>query len=146
MDPGPHNAQHNPQQGNHSPETKLCAHCRLQKPAAEFLRRTGRRSGKSSRRGACRDCRMRKKQLERALSQHAGESAPPSLTPEAIPRVVHSDTPVDEPPPADVPKRRTKRPLPDLPPKPEGPDASELKPTRQGIIRMRGRKIGRAHV
>jgi 5-methylcytosine-specific restriction endonuclease McrA len=43
------------------------------------------------------------------------------------------------PPPDEIPKRRTKRPLPDLPPKPEGPDASVLRPTRQGIIRMRGR-------
>lgn len=38
-----------------------------------------------------------------------------------------------------APKRRTRRPLPELPPRPEGPDASVLRPTRQGIIRMRGR-------
>ncbi|GAA3399569.1 hypothetical protein GCM10020370_00560 [Paenibacillus hodogayensis] len=40
---------------------------------------------------------------------------------------------------AEPPKRRTKRPLPELPPRPEGPDASVLRPTREGIVRMRGK-------
>ncbi|WP_042165105.1 HNH endonuclease [Paenibacillus gorillae] len=39
------------------PTLKYCAHCHEPKPMNEFLRRTGRRSGAQSRRGACRSCR-----------------------------------------------------------------------------------------
>lgn len=35
-------------------------------------------------------------------------------------------------------RRLSRRPLPEPPPKPPGPDASVLRPTREGIIRMRG--------
>ncbi|HUC93686.1 MAG TPA: HNH endonuclease [Paenibacillus sp.] len=38
-----------------------------------------------------------------------------------------------------IPRTRTVRPMPEPPPRPEGPDASVLVPTRQGIIRMRGK-------
>ncbi|MDQ0062900.1 hypothetical protein J2T14_005109 [Paenibacillus harenae] len=40
--------------------------------------------------------------------------------------------------PAPVPKIRAKRPLPVPPPRPKGPDASILRPNREGIIKMRG--------
>ncbi|SFE52512.1 HNH endonuclease [Paenibacillus algorifonticola] len=45
---------------------KQCAYCNEDKPLGDFLRRTGRRSGPDSRRGACRSCRK-----ERASSQAA---------------------------------------------------------------------------
>lgn len=40
---------------------KLCAYCGETKPVGEFLRRTGKRSGKGERRGACRACRAERK-------------------------------------------------------------------------------------
>lgn len=39
--------------------TKVCVQCGVAKPLTEFLRRTGRRSGKYGRRGACRSCRQK---------------------------------------------------------------------------------------
>ncbi|MGG1517859.1 HNH endonuclease [Paenibacillus oryzisoli] len=44
---------------------KLCAYCGLSQPLAAFKRRTGKRRGATSRRGACRDCR--EKRLEPAV-------------------------------------------------------------------------------
>ncbi|MGG1554345.1 HNH endonuclease [Paenibacillus ferrarius] len=38
-------------------QTKPCAYCGLPKPLTAFKRRTGRRRGATSRRGACKDCR-----------------------------------------------------------------------------------------
>ncbi|MFC0213459.1 HNH endonuclease [Paenibacillus chartarius] len=40
-------------------ESKLCVHCGQWYPLSEFKRRTGRRSGRTGRRGACRTCRLR---------------------------------------------------------------------------------------
>ncbi|MGG6310930.1 L,D-transpeptidase, partial [Paenibacillus macerans] len=40
---------------------KICAYCGEAKPLGEFLRRTGKRSGKGERRGACRACRTQRK-------------------------------------------------------------------------------------
>jgi hypothetical protein len=55
---------------------KICAYCGKAKPLGEFLRRTGKRSGKGSRRGACRSCRaLRKRQLAQA-------AVPPAAAPE----------------------------------------------------------------
>ena len=41
------------------PQTKRCAYCHAERPLEEFQRRTGRRAGPNSRRGACRECRRR---------------------------------------------------------------------------------------
>jgi 5-methylcytosine-specific restriction endonuclease McrA len=120
----------NTTENKQDPEMKLCAHCGQSKPVTEFLRRTGKRSGKSSRRGACRDCRNRKKETERSMAA-GGQDEPVTLPPSP-----EASSPAEQ---AEVPKRRVKRPLPELPPRPEGPDASILRPTRQGIVRMRGR-------
>ncbi|MDU4696757.1 MAG: HNH endonuclease signature motif containing protein [Paenibacillus sp.] len=46
---------------------KICAYCGQSKPLGEFLRRTGKRSGKGSRRGACRSCRALRKAQQAAL-------------------------------------------------------------------------------
>jgi len=130
---------------------KLCAHCRTYKPLAEFMRRTGRRSGKQSRRGACRSCRK-----QRSLHGDTAKDRIEQLTPE-LPETPHAvGEPSAEPaasasPPKKKRKRRRRsgakkpkpvrviRPLPTPPPRPEGPDASVLVPTKEGIIWMQGR-------
>ncbi|WP_407673978.1 MULTISPECIES: HNH endonuclease [Paenibacillus] len=50
---------------------KICAYCGEAKPLGEFLRRTGKRSGKGSRRGACRSCRALRKRQQAAQAQAA---------------------------------------------------------------------------
>lgn len=52
-----------------APATKTCAYCGEAKPVSEFLRRTGKRSGKGSRRGACRSCRSLRKQQARMVQE-----------------------------------------------------------------------------
>ncbi len=129
---------------------KLCAHCRAYKPLSEFIRRTGRRSGKQSRRGACRDCRK-----QRAL--HGTDPADLLLTsvPE-LPELPEPSADLHDPAPASPAKKRKRkrrrrsgskklltarviRPLPEPPPRPEGPDASVLVPSKEGVIWMQGR-------
>jgi hypothetical protein len=111
------------------PQTKTCSSCGRSKPVSHYMRRTGKRSGKTSRRGICRSCRKKGKKRQQAPSMDgAGDG-------------LLADGPLHTadgaaPPPA--PRRLVKRPLPLAPPKPEGPDASVLRPTREGIIRMRG--------
>ncbi len=119
---------------------KLCTYCGIERPLQDFLRRTGKRSGKLSRRGACRDCRKERK------AQSAGEpaAAAPDLAaahapaPRAVqaPRVARLSAAAE---PSAAPKRLTKRPLPVPPPRPEGPDASVLRLNRKGFVMMRGR-------
>jgi 5-methylcytosine-specific restriction endonuclease McrA len=105
------------------PQTKTCTNCNRTKPVSHFMKRSGRRSGGSSRRGICRACRKRNKKKH---GQAHGA---------AKPQAVHPGLEIE---PATAPRRRIIRPLPVAPPKPEGPDASVLRPTRDGIIRMRG--------
>lgn len=98
---------------------RLCPRCSTLKPLSHYMRRTGKRAGKNTRRGLCRACRKKSKKLHRtAAAESPADSAAPE---EAVP-----------------PRRLSKRPLPAPPPKPQGPDASVLRPTREGIIRMRG--------
>ncbi|GGF93002.1 HNH endonuclease [Paenibacillus abyssi] len=104
---------------------KRCAHCKETKPLSEFLRRTGKRHGSGTRRGACRTCRMLKRKRNQSIAANPDSLA--SADPSAAPM---------------PPKRRIKRPLPTPPPKPSGqngPDASVLRPNRHGIVWMRGR-------
>lgn len=130
-------------------DTKVCSQCGERKPLSDFLRRTGKRSGKTSRRGACKACRkLRKRENEETPDERSDvrESLPPKRSkrrrkaaepPQAL-SAPPAAPPVDEAA-AEAPKRLTRRPLPALPPKPEGLDASVLTPTRQGILRMRGK-------
>jgi len=121
---------------------KLCSHCGERKPLGEFLRRTGRRSGKLSRRGACKSCRKRQKsgQDKQATVQEGRQADQTEPVPGKACGLRSDNSASDIPATVvDPPKRRTKRPLPDLPPKPEGPDPSVLRTTRQGTIRMRGK-------
>ncbi|MBD2865532.1 HNH endonuclease [Paenibacillus oceani] len=123
MDPNAPTTEQDQAAGGDPLPGKHCSRCNQIKPLSHFLRRSGKRAGKSSRRGTCRSCRKQMKSEPEPL--------PPTEPKEASASA--------GPPLAETPKRRTKRPMPPLPPKPEGPDASVLVPTRQGIIRMRGK-------
>lgn len=104
---------------------RLCPGCNLSKPLSHFMRRTGKRAGSNARRGMCRACRKKSKKLRHvAAAENKGGPVPGS----------HSVPPEE----SFLPRRLSKRPLPVPPPKPKGPDASVLRPTREGIIRMRG--------
>src|SRR5690606_556700 len=127
---------------------------------SEFVRRTGRRSGKQSRRGACRECRKNRALQSKEAADplgHADERLPePPELPE-LPSIVHDPAAEGEPAPAAATSKKRKRkrrrrsgskkllharvirPLPVPPPRPEGPDASVLVPTKEGIIWMQGR-------
>ncbi|MDQ0058580.1 hypothetical protein J2T15_001350 [Paenibacillus harenae] len=94
---------------------KNCSHCGQSKPLTEFLRRTGKRSGPGSRRGACRDCRKLR----------ASEQSPASAVSSA-PKVKHRSLPSPVLPPTPL--------LPSMPVS----DEIMLKPTRKGFIWMRG--------
>lgn len=53
---------------------KICAYCGKTKPVGEFLRRTGKRSGKGERRGACRTCRAERKRQATAMDKYSTEA------------------------------------------------------------------------
>lgn len=116
---------------------KICVQCGTPKLLEEFASRSGRSGGRRRRRGTCRDCR----QLEPKSELPAAEADRSVVASEA----------------EDKPKRRRRRrgkgkkvPPMVLPAlirneaqahktKIDPQDASVLKPTRQGFIRMRGR-------
>ncbi|CAG7646279.1 HNH endonuclease [Paenibacillus allorhizosphaerae] len=138
MEQQQHSAQE-PQPAEQVPQYKQCAHCKEQKLLAEFLRRTGRRSGIASRRGACRACRKLRKE-EARLSVGGDHDEESGLSVSSLPSGTEERRPAEER--IDVapsPKRRMRRPLPVPPPRPEGPSESILRPNRQGIVRMRGK-------
>ncbi len=151
---------HNSDKSN--PENvKRCAQCGQLKPLTEFLRRTGRRAKQGSRRGTCRSCRSITPVPGREMPAAAKvakpsvqtlppePSAPPAPTEEAAPV---SAPAADAPPRTKRPRKRRRKPgtgartavpqADSLPPrrdKLDPTDASALKPTRQGLIRMRGK-------
>lgn len=107
-------------ENSHEIDAKLCAYCGQMKPLSHFIRRTGKRSNRGSRRGACRSCRQLKKE------QHALTSAASTA---------------DTSPTADIPfqpKRLIKRTLPVPPPRVDGLDLVMLKPNRRGLVQMKG--------
>ncbi|MFD1177045.1 HNH endonuclease [Paenibacillus puldeungensis] len=108
---------------------KKCAYCGEVKPLTDFLKRTGKRAGKGSRRGACRSCRTLKKQDAALLAGHAN-------TISVLGKVLQSPLPTTL---GEAPKRRIKQALPAPPPTVSGSDAQVLRPNRNGMIRMRGR-------
>jgi len=118
--------------------TKICSCCGKAKSLSQFLRRSGRRTGKGARRGTCRSCRKRNKQGQQSESSRPLSAVPAAGT--GTGTGTSAETSLEEllelPPPP--PKVRTRRPLPPPPPRPKGPDASILRPTKDGIIRMRG--------
>ncbi|WP_281888448.1 HNH endonuclease [Paenibacillus sp. YYML68] len=145
---------------------KLCAHCKLVKPIGEFLRRTGKRAGKASRRGACRTCRKQRSAsaVDEALQPDAAKPSTERAKPDAAKPSTErakpdaAKPPMREPakplglhavpaPPEDAaageaearPRLLQHRPLPVPPPRPKGPDAAILRPTREGVLWMLGR-------
>lgn len=144
---------------------KRCSVCGTMKPLGEFLRRTGRRPGRHGRRGTCRACRSGGKAPLPATgsARHAPDdslAAVAAVEAAAVQPVAVSPV---EAQPAATPPARKKRPrkrrrtgaaqkrqaataaqsesLP-APPKREKQsptDASFLRPTAQGFIRMRGK-------
>nr|WP_246369924.1 HNH endonuclease [Saccharibacillus deserti] len=115
---------------------KVCLYCGEPKPLGDFLRRTGKRSGSEARRGACRDCRKRR----RSAALEAGDAASDPMPPSAEARP-HEALPAEVEAAESAPKRRVRRPPPEPPADAmlEPTREAELRPTRQGMIRMRGR-------
>lgn len=115
---------------------KACLYCGEPKPLGDFLRRTGKRSGSESRRGACRDCRKRRRSPNLEAPDAASDPMPPSA--EARP---HEPLPEEVEAVEAAPKRRVRRPPPEPPADAllEPTREADLRPTRQGTIRMRGR-------
>lgn len=105
------------------PETKRCSSCGEPKPLNDFVRRTGRKARKDARRGACRACR--KARAIAAKEETAAATVAPAIAPPPLEAVA-----------------RARRPLKPLPPPllmPEGLELSILRPTREGVVRMRGK-------
>ncbi|RAV19541.1 HNH endonuclease [Paenibacillus contaminans] len=113
---------------------KHCVQCGELKPLSHFLRRTGRRSGKTSRRGTCRACRKRGGSASEAGLELSGAAF--AVSKPSVPMPEYPFAADESPAPVKI---RIKRPMPAPPPKPEGPDASVLRLTRSGFIRMRGK-------
>ena len=84
-----------------SPLMKTCIYCGQERPIGEFRRRTGRRAGPNSRRGACRECRRRLKAagtVETAAAAAAdpamaGADGLPAREPAAAKAAVEADKP-----------------------------------------------------
>lgn len=134
---------------------KECAHCNQLKPLSHFLRRTGKRSGKGARRGACLACRKQRKQEALASAARSedpqdtgnhGKSGQGAGVVRGAGLIGMRDAShalaafaSAEEAASITAKRLVKRPLPTPPPKPQGPNESVLRATREGIVRMRGR-------
>lgn len=146
---------------------KQCAYCQELKPVTEFRRRTGKGSAPGARRGACRSCRSRLRNLAAAVAGTTTdlEQALPGEDTPAEHRAADGAVEAERKrlsrlgDDADSPRRHSTGPaagsLSRLPDKEAGPvprvshrssaaphdpaDASVLRPNRQGTIRMRGR-------
>lgn len=142
---GPEFSEHPPPTSDSGPAQtgKLCVSCGQLRPKNEFLRRTGRRAAPGSRRGVCRSCRLGRKQQHTSANQpeklNMSHSVTATVSNEHSRLLPESAQAQEAAAPPSPPKRRARRPLPPLPPRPAGPDASLLRPTRQGVVRMRGR-------
>ncbi|MUT64394.1 HNH endonuclease [Paenibacillus sp. NEAU-GSW1] len=117
---------------------KTCVHCHESKPLGEFLRRTGRRSGQQSRRGACRNCR-KLRQVSPVAASEAPIAAPVAATAGGGAQSAGAVTcakPARSRQPLRPQIRQQRQPKPAN----HSPtDPSCLRPTRQGKIWMRGK-------
>ncbi|WP_060531007.1 HNH endonuclease [Paenibacillus bovis] len=133
--------------------SKICSRCGEYHPLSHYARRTGRKSGKSQRRGTCRSCR---KQLKNQLGDtpetvQSADKADVHVQPISAPTShVHAIPAVAQPSPETQPTAkamhitavRPNRQLPSIDQKDirgQGLDLSILRPTRKGIVYMRGR-------
>ncbi|RXZ79396.1 HNH endonuclease [Paenibacillaceae bacterium] len=105
---------------------KACSRCGEIKPLTDFLRRTGKRSGKGSRRGTCKACRK---------LHGDGKTAAVPITMMDSPAANYEAAEPSQPRRI---ARTHQRALP-APPSAQPPDVSILRPTRRGILWMRGR-------
>ncbi|MCR2807664.1 HNH endonuclease [Paenibacillus soyae] len=150
------------------PNQKRCSVCGAMKPLGDFLRRTGRRSGRHGRRGTCRSCRGTAAPSIQSASaarppMEAGRTSVMASAPEpglqAGAAIGGPSLPAEAPsaPAAAAKKRPRKRRRSGGAPKRQGaapsealaqtpkrekqqpPDVSYLKPTSLGFIRMRGK-------
>ncbi|WP_245608632.1 HNH endonuclease [Saccharibacillus sacchari] len=115
---------------------KACLYCGETKPLGDFLRRTGKRSGHESRRGACRDCRKRRRAARLTDDETASDPLPLPLAAGPARSLDLEEDALET-----IPKRRFRRPPPEPP---EGAlleptREAELRTTKQGTVRMRGR-------
>lgn len=115
---------------------KACLYCGETKPLGDFLRRTGKKSGHESRRGACRDCRKRRRSARLADDEIASDPLPLPLAAGLALSLDSEEESLEA-----IPKRRFRRPPPEPP---EGAlleptREAELRTTKQGTVRMRGR-------
>lgn len=115
--------------------TKSCSRCGQTYPLSHYLKRTGRKSGRSSRRGTCRRCRKQLKKNADVIDapQHAQPPGAP-LEGASAERSPSAASPIAA--------LRPVRQLPSIEPKDirgQGLDLSVLRSTRRGIVHMRGR-------
>jgi hypothetical protein len=122
---------------------KFCNYCKEYKPLTGFQRRTGRKAGPLSRRGACLDCRRRKQNASQALPDRPqGEKAAvkaavkPSVAGNGAARV-HNNKGAARARPVHPERRQlsSKDSKPQLDPT----DPKGLRPNRNGMIRLRGK-------
>ncbi|WP_411348322.1 HNH endonuclease [Paenibacillus sp. WLX2291] len=138
-------------------DSKTCSRCGGMYPLSHYLKRTGRKSGRSSRRGTCRDCRKQLKaaaqdglmvesgsvKQEQKLPLPAPHHPAPEMT---LTNTVHSPQHAQENhvtiPAVSIVTARPVRSLPSIEHKDirgHGLDLAVLRPTRRGIVHMRGR-------
>lgn len=84
---------------------KECASCGENKPIAEFLRRTGRRSRQGARRGTCRDCRKRQQTEDASALVHQDNASSPDTTD----KPAESSEAEPQPPPSSSPAAKRRR-------------------------------------
>lgn len=133
------------------PGSKICSRCGELHPLSHYARRTGRKSGRSQRRGTCRSCRKQlKNQIKdtpevnsvadtvqvhvQPISAHASHTVPAAIQPSPAPQPTARAT--------HITAVRPNRQLPSIDQKDirgQGLDLSILRPTRKGIVYMRGR-------
>lgn len=138
-----------PAEGTDGPGSKICSRCGELHPLSHYARRTGRKSGRSQRRGTCRNCRKQlKNQADptetaadmadpvhvQPVSAHASHTVPAAIQPSPAPELTTRTT--------QITAVRPNRQLPSIDQKDirgQGLDLSVLRPTRKGIVYMRGR-------
>ncbi|WP_223067326.1 HNH endonuclease [Paenibacillus caui] len=113
------------------PQTKTCSYCLKIKPVTDFRRRTGRRAGTGSRRGACKECREQRAETATATAAAA------RLTMRNAPAKSPADHKPNKPNKPKAAGAEPKRSGSAKAPRPL--DLEDLKPLRSGMIRMRGK-------
>ncbi len=137
---------------------KVCSRCGEWHPLSHYLKRSGRRSGRSRRRGTCRACRKQLRNADAELSTPADITAlhhTAISTADQLEVIQTNMNQTDNPSTKPLTKRDihnesgngivTARPIRSLPSiqasdiRGQGLDLSVLRPTRRGIVHMRGR-------